>query len=163
MSAADTGNGPTVVEHIDCVMQAASNTFSSTCGVELAEAELDAAVVEGQVVFAVISLVGDLEWSVFLAMPAQTACNAVEKFFGMPIEFESADMSDAVGELTNIFVGQVKALLDQQGVTVEISLPSVLRAEKLQVLAHSGGSQINQGYDSDVGPLMVGVIIGAPA
>jgi CheY-specific phosphatase CheX len=85
---------------------------------------------------------------------------SVHRFCGMEIPFDSEDMSDAVGELTNIFVGQVKAALDQRGVDVEISLPSVLRAQQLQVVAHSKGKKLSQAYNTECGPMWTGIIVG---
>jgi CheY-specific phosphatase CheX len=107
---------------------------------------------------AVISLVGDLEWSVYLAVPQPTATAIVSRFCGFDIPFDSADMSDAIGELTNIFAGQVKNCLDQKGVSVEISLPTVLRAENFQMLQQSGAVQISQSYESDAGSFCTGVM-----
>ncbi|MFP4053535.1 MAG: chemotaxis protein CheX [Phycisphaerae bacterium] len=144
--------------HLDCVRSATEGVFSSTCGLQLSAIECDPQRNQGPVMMAVISLVGDLEWSVLLAVPQDTATAVVTKFCGFDIPFESADMSDAIGELTNIFAGQVKACLDQKGVAVEISLPSVLRADNLQVIAPSDGVNISLCYQTDAGPLWTGVL-----
>jgi chemotaxis protein CheX len=145
---------------MDCVQAATQGTFSATCGLSLSEMDT-APVTEGTVMIAVISLVGDLEWSVYLAVPKDTAVRIVSKFCGFEIPFDSADMSDAVGELTNIFAGQVKSCLDQKGVSVEISLPSVLRADNFQMLQQSGAVQISQAYQSEAGTFCTGVMAAA--
>ena len=143
--------------HIDCIEAATQGTFSATCGLSLAQSP-DAPQEAETVMIAVISLVGDLEWSVYLAVPQQTATTVVSKFCGFDIPFDSADMSDAIGELTNIFAGQVKNCLDQKGVTVEISLPSVLRADNFQMLQQSGAVQISKTYQSEAGSFCTGVM-----
>jgi len=85
------------------------------------------------------------------------------KFAGFEVPFDSADMGDAIGELTNIFAGQVKTLLDNRGIKSNISLPSVLRADNLQVLIqrHSSSSRIC--FDSALGKFWTGILAGRGA
>ena len=115
------------------------------------------------VVIAVISLVGDVEWSVFLGLPRQTATVVAAKFAGFEIPFDSEDMGDAIGELTNILAGQVKALLDQRKVKVELSLPSVMRAESLHVLVQSKVVTRKTCFNSPLGRFWTGVTVGKEA
>jgi chemotaxis protein CheX len=139
--------------------------IEATCAVTVAPAEGGDAeeAMQGPQIVSVISVVGDVEWSVFLGLPCQTAEQIAERFAGFPIPFDSADMGDAMGELCNILVGQVKALLDQRGLDVEISLPSVMRAERPEMLVQKDHSVIRTSFRSDVGGLWTGVIAGMPA
>lgn len=144
-------------KHWDCVTQAAAQIFNSTCGVEVAlvpEQDLS----DDGVVLGIISLVGEVEWSLFLGLPRQTAVSVAAKFAGFEIPFDSNDMGDAVGELTNIFAGQVKALLDERGVKAEISLPSVLRAENMHVLIQRHASAAKVCYQTDLGKFWTGIL-----
>lgn len=143
--------------HMDCIEAATQGTFTATCGLTLSHVD-ESPAEEGTVMIAVISLVGDLDWSVYLAVPQKTATQIVSRFCGFDIPFDSADMSDAIGELTNIFAGQVKNCLDSKGVSIEISLPSVLRADNFQMLQQSGAVQISQAYQSDAGVFCTGVM-----
>ena len=143
--------------HSDSVIQASADTFQSLCGIELRPTE-DAAETNDGTLIAVISLVGDLDWSIFLGLPRDTATAVCAQFAGFEIPFESEDMGDAVGELANILAGQTKALLDAAGVKAEISLPSVMRAESLSVLLPRHATTVKYDFDSDLGPLWTGII-----
>ncbi len=148
------------LEHTECVAEAAVEIFNATCGVTLEPlAEVENLAGDG-VIIAVISLVGDVEWSVFLGLPKDTASAAAAKFAGFEIPFESADMGDAIGELTNMLAGQVKALLDQRGVKADISLPSVMRADNMSILVQRDSAGEKTCFNSPLGKLWTGVIVG---
>jgi chemotaxis protein CheX len=145
--------------HTDVVAQAAVDVFNTTCGVSLEPLSEENLAADG-IIMAVISLVGDVEWSVFLGLPRQTATAAAAQFAGFEIPFDSPDMGDAVGEMTNMLAGQVKMLLDQRSVRAEISLPSVLRAENMSVLVQRSVESYKTCFGSSLGKLWTGVTIG---
>jgi CheY-specific phosphatase CheX len=120
----------------------------------------EAAVTNTEVVIAIISLVGQVEWSVFIGLPRATASALAAKFAGFEIPFESPDMGDAVGELANIIAGDVKARLDSRGVKADISLPTVIRAQDIHVLVQRNAHTMRNCFQSEVGPLWVGVTAG---
>ena len=156
MEAAETANS----EHVECVSEAAAQILSATCGVTiepLAEAE---DLASGNVIIGIISLVGDVEWSVFLGMPSETAVATALKFAGFEIPFDSEDMGDAVGEMTNMLAGQMKLNLDQKGVRADISLPSVIRAENMTVLVQKQNSVDKICFTSELGKFWTGVTVG---
>lgn len=148
------------MQHAECVPEAAANIFNSTCGVQVTPASCENVDTADGIIIAVISLVGDLEWSIFLGLPKPTATEAAAKFAGFAIPFESADMGDAVGELTNIFAGEVKAILNKRGVNVEISLPSVIRAQSIEVLVQRSSAAEKVCFDSPLGKFWTGVTSG---
>ncbi len=156
-SAGNTTEQP-VLEHSECVDQAAGEIFAATCGAELKEVPDEGGLAADGVILAVISIVGDVEWSIFLGLPRKTSTSVAEKFAGFEIPFDSEDMGDAIGELTNILAGQVKALLDQRSVKAEISLPSVMRVENLQVLGQRNVSVSKTCWDCSLGKLWTGVV-----
>lgn len=145
------------MEHQECVAEATVEIFKSACGVKLEPAEDREHPNEG-VIVAVISILGEADWSVFLGLPESTATAVTLKFAGFEIPFESDDMGDAVGELTNILGGEVKRLLVNKGVEVVISLPSVIRAGDFHVLVQRDTSVAKYCYTSEVGDLWTGVI-----
>ena len=90
--------------------------------------------------------------------PEQLMCF---QFAGFEIPFDSPDMGDAVGELANIFAGEVKGQLDSRGVRCDISLPTVLRGGQLEVLKYHqlpGGRWNSQ---TPAGNLWAGVVTGS--
>jgi chemotaxis protein CheX len=75
-------------------------------------------------VSAIIGMSGDVEGSVVLSFPMETARRVVAVFTGMEAPTEQADLADAVGELVNIIAGGAKAQFS--GKNVSISCPSVV-------------------------------------
>jgi len=150
-------------EHADCVKQAASDVFSMTCGVGMTEIADNGSENANGVLIAVISIIGDVDWTIYLGLPRVTAESVALKFAGFEIPFDSEDMGDAVGEMANILAGQVKSLLDSRGVTCEISLPSVMRADSVKVLMQKETSTIRSYFETELGNLWTGVVVGTPS
>ncbi|MCK4626769.1 MAG: chemotaxis protein CheX [Phycisphaerae bacterium] len=150
----------TKAEHIECVAEATTEIFNITCGLAITPLDKDENLSGDGVIIAIISLVGDVEWSVFLGLPRQTATAIAAKFAGFEIPFDSEDMGDAIGELANILGGQVKALLDRRSVEANISLPSVMRAENMHVLIQRSVSGVKTCFDSELGKLWTGAAVG---
>lgn len=147
-------------EHTACVAEAASQIISATCGVTLEPLGEDEDLATDSVIIGIISLVGDIEWSVFFGLPSDTAVAAAAKFAGFEIPFDSADMGDVVGEMTNMLAGQVKLNLDQKGINANISLPSVIRAENMTVLVQRQNAVRKKCFNSPLGKLWTGVTTG---
>ncbi len=148
-----------VIPHSDVVVQAIAGTLSAACGIELTEVPEETGKADGMVI-AVISLVGDIDWSVFFGLPRDTAVSLSAKFAGFDIPFDSADMGDVVGEITNVFAGRVKAILDVRQINTDISLPSVMRASSMEVLTQHNTASFRAYFDSPCGKLWTGVIAG---
>ena len=146
------------VDHKQCVTESAMEMFSVACGVELQDIENEDNLNKDGVLIAIISLVGDVEWSIFLGLPKVTAEAIAEKFAGFAIPFDSEDMGDAVGELANILAGLIKSKLDNISIKAEISLPSVMRADSMQVLIQRDSSTCKVCFDSELGKLWTGVV-----
>jgi len=147
------------LKHSECVQEAAVNIFGTTCKLAVTPHD-ETQVGNSDVVIAIISLVGQVEWSIFIGLPRATACACAARFAGFEIPFESGDMGDAVGELANIIAGDVKARLDARGVKADISLPMVIRAKDIQVLVQRNAMTLKQCYSSEPGPLWIGVTAG---
>jgi chemotaxis protein CheX len=150
--------GSPAVEGLSYVAESAVGILNATCGVQLKSQQDDGTLSDDGAIIAFISLVGDVEWSIFLGLTRQSACALAERFAGFEIPFESDDMGDAIGELSNILAGEVKARLDKKAAKVEISLPSVIRAESLCVLKQRGVSMSKACFDSSMGTLWTGLI-----
>lgn len=163
MSSPGSAQRADAVQYLDVVPKAITDVMASTAGIEVSQCSPENQMSPDGVIIAVISLVGDLEWSVFLGLPRQTAINLAKTFAGFEIPFESEDMGDAIGEVTNIMAGQVKAILDTRGVLVEISLPSVIRANNLEVLIQRGSAGQKVCYESSLGTLWTGVVTSGEA
>ncbi len=76
-----------------------------------------------------ISFVGDVDWNLVLIFPQDGIEYLASKFAGFDIEFDSPDLDDVVGEITNIVAGVVSGRLEKRGIKVQMSMPSVIRGE----------------------------------
>jgi len=145
-----------------CVKQAATDVLA-TYGVAIQPQDDLGEMTSHDVIIGIISLVGDAELSVFIGLPRSTATALVAKFAGFEIPYDSSDMGDAIGELANMLGGMTKTLLDTRGIKVNISLPTVIRAQDIHVLTQRGTTSAKIGLSSDTGPLWVGVVAGQRA
>ena len=145
------------LEHRECVGEAAVEVFNAACGMQLQRCEDNEGLGSDGAVIGVISLVGDVEWSVFLGLPKAIAVTLAAKFAGFDIPFDSEDMGDVVGELTNILAGEIKRRLGVKSVAATITLPSVIRAESLHVLVQRGTSTTKTRFSCEAGKLWTGV------
>ncbi|MFP4107003.1 MAG: chemotaxis protein CheX [Phycisphaerae bacterium] len=152
-----------IIRHWNCVEAAVGEAFLGTCGVQVAPIDGGKQFISdcGKVIVAVINLVGDVDWAVFLGLPKETAEELSTMFTGFEIPYDSEDMGDAVGELTNILAGTLKAVLDRKGVAADISLPTVMRGQHMEFLAQSNIQSRQQLYDSPHGKFVTGVTIGS--
>lgn len=80
----------------------------------------------------IISFVGELTWSMILVMPADSAEMMAQKFAGFEIPYDSEDMGDAIGELTNVLAGVLCGNLENAGVKSQMSLPTVTRGSDFE-------------------------------
>lgn len=142
----------------ECLTKAVTEILGATCGVQLTPMPADSPEDSEAVMVAVISLVGDVDWTIYLALPRQTAAAVAAKFAGFEIPFDSPDMGDAVGELSNILAGRVKALLAEKDLKANLSLPSVLRADSVHVLTQSQAQTIRMCFASPLGNLWTGIM-----
>ncbi len=150
-----------MLEHKECAKEAVEEMFASICQMSLAPHELkleDAP--DTAAIVAVVSLVGDIAWTLCLGLPEGTAMAVAAKFAGFAIPFESNDMGDAIGELANVFAGNAKAKLDTNRVGVEISLPTVMRGKVVELLRGRGLPAYRWDFSSALGALWVEVIAG---
>ncbi|MHC4716336.1 MAG: chemotaxis protein CheX [Planctomycetota bacterium] len=159
MGQSESAACPTAFEHVDCLGGAAIDLFTRALGQRLVRVEVGQATpaCDG-VIIAMVSLIGDVDWSVFLGFPRHTAMGIASAFAGFDIPFESEDMPDAIGELTNIYVGLVKSRLDARGAQARSSLPDVMRGGHVRFLAQSSTQCRKWCYNSGLGRFWTGVV-----
>jgi chemotaxis protein CheX len=147
--------------HSDAVEISIKEIFMSACGSVVERAEnLPEEICEDGVIIAVVSIMGDVDWSVYIGLPRDTAVAIAEAFCGFEIPFDSEDMGDAIGEVANILAGNVKQVLDKRGVDSEISLPTVMRVDGLHVLKQRDSESSKHVYTCSLGQFWIGVVVG---
>ncbi len=152
-------------DEVKCVVDAVSVTLSWIGGEEPAfegdETEHDALEWDG--IIGCISLVGNVEWNLTIALPQATATALVGAFAGCPVPFDSPDIGDGVGELSNLVAGQVKANLAPLGMDAEISLPQVFRGAFVEMLQEQHSHARVFSFVCSHGPFWVAVVSGGRA
>jgi CheY-specific phosphatase CheX len=151
---------PTPLE--DAVRHGIRTTFSSICGAEPVLLEGTDFPTLGPAMIGAISFVGDVAWSYSLVFPRETAVLLARQFAGFDIAFDSPDMGDVVGELANVLAGDVVANLEARRIKAQMSLPTITRGSKLEVMVSSGALTGLVNYVSCQGPFSVRLLAARP-
>ncbi|MCP4591315.1 MAG: chemotaxis protein CheX [bacterium] len=104
-------------------------------------------------VSAVIGFTGDAVGTVVLSFPMDAACAAATRFAGMEIDEHHADFADALGELANMVAGCAKT--EMEGLSVSISLPSVITGAGHRVSQSRVSPRIVIPCQCELGPVFV--------
>ncbi len=117
---------------VDSVKTCVLNTFESISGVK------PEFVNEGNGEEPLNGIIGNIAvfntdhtLSMMIAIPKETALALSEVFCGMELPFESDDMGDLVGEISNILAGDVAASIENVGFVGQSSLPTATRGSDL--------------------------------
>lgn len=105
----------------------------------------------------IIGMSGDIEGTVVLSFPTQTAERTVKVFTGMNLTAKDEDFIDAIGELVNMISGSAKAQFE--GKKVSITCPSVIIGGEHIVFGQKDVVSIRIPCDCDTGSFAVEVSI----
>ena len=121
--------------HIECLKESLEITFNfnSDNSLQFSNENNDSKLWMNEGIVGIISLVGDLSWSVSLGLPKKSAIILARQFAGFDINYDSEDMDDVTGELINVLAGDIIAKLDAVGTSVNMSLPIVARGNKMGI------------------------------
>jgi chemotaxis protein CheX len=156
-----TGSDTRSLPHSDAVDISVKEIFMSACGALVEPGpEIPEVVCEDGVIIAVISVMGDVDWSIYIGLPREAAEAIAAAFCGFEIPFDCEDMGDAIGEVANILAGNVKQVLDKRGVDSEISLPTVMRVDGLHILKQRDSESSKHYYTCSLGQFWIGVVAG---
>jgi len=119
-------------EIVSRVRESVINTFGSMIGADLQF--IDESDGEGPlngIVGNVTVFNAEHTLSLMLAIPKDTALHLSKVFVGMELPFESDDMGDLIGEISNILAGDVAANVEKVGFRGQSSLPTATRGSDL--------------------------------
>lgn len=80
-----------------------------------------------------VGFVGKITGSIFLSMSGEQASAMAEAMLQGPVDCDSDEVSDVVGELTNIVAGGIKTRLNNFGMNSVMTIPNVIRGPAIQV------------------------------
>ncbi len=141
------------------IIESVVETYAAICENTPQVAAAGQEMTKNNLCIGIISLVGRAPILLSLAFPEDTAVNVSEKFLGNRVAFDSLDMSDLVGELCNVIAGDTKARLEGVGVAAELSLPSVVRGDSLELLFGDQVDSAEETMTSDEGLFKIRIAI----
>jgi CheY-like chemotaxis protein len=152
------------VPHGDCAPTAMQEIIEQVCGIKLTRRLLPSGgATQGEdIILALISILGGVNWSTVFGFDARAAEGVASKLLDAPIAFDDPDIGDAIGEVANFIVGDLKRKLSSRGVPVQFSLPSVVSARGLRFLIqqHQSTATIETHFRSEIGHMWVRVSVG---
>ena len=144
-------------EHSDRVPDVTAKTFQAACELQIRPVK-DEQEDTSRVLVAIFSLAKMANWATFLGLSESAVVSLAKRFARFEIPFESEDMEDAIGELANPYVQQLKGALEERSADVEVSLPGMFRSDNIQVFVDQASPvQLNR-YKCHFGKIWSGVI-----
>ncbi len=158
-------SGPSRVPHGECVPEALQDVLAKACSLDLVSEPEAESVRRGEIVLGMIYVLGDVQWSVVLGFSRTTAEVVASTFAGYDVSADELDLGDAVGEIANMVGGRLKGLLSAHGLSVAVSLPTVISAVEFHMLLQrrrkSAAEYVH--FDSTAGKLWTVVTVGIHA
>jgi len=82
----------------------------------------------------IIGVTGDIKGQIIFSMGIDTACSIASKMMmGMPVPELDEMAKSAIAELTNMILGNTATLFYNNGVSVDITPPSLLMGDNIQI------------------------------
>ncbi|HPD32654.1 MAG TPA: chemotaxis protein CheX [Phycisphaerae bacterium] len=148
------------VRYINPFILAVQNVFKTMLNVEVLVSKPLIKTKESPTsdVSAIIGLSGPVSGSVTLCFSKQVAVRVASTLAGTELSvYEPADLTDALGELTNMVAGQAKIQLPQSNIT--ISLPRVILGDQHRLLESRTSPVLLLPCDSSIGRFSVEVTL----
>jgi chemotaxis protein CheX len=102
-----------------------------------------------------ICLEGKFTGILAIHLPSQTALEVSGSFLDLELEEIDADVCDAIGELTNMLAGNLKAAIDPSGSEIQLSIPETVYGEEYSIQRLPGAANITIPFYLDNGDFLV--------
>jgi CheY-specific phosphatase CheX len=130
----------------NCVKASVMAIFNSIFSAEPIPRGDTNGIATGDGVVGIISFVGDVTWLLMLVLPKTSAQAIAFKFTNFEVAYDSPDMGDVVGELSNVLAGDIVARLSAEGIKVAMSLPTIMRGHDVEPLLPRGLPSLKMHY-----------------
>ncbi len=108
-------------------------------------------------VSAIIGITGDTEGSLSITFSADSIKEVVSRMLGEEVMEINDDVKDAVGELANIISGDARRELEEKGLRLQGSIPTVVAGPRHEIKHIGKGPTIAIPFETDAGPVTVEV------
>ena len=144
-------------EFINPFVSATVNVFQTMLGTTLTRGAIGVRTADAapQEVSGLIGLAGSYQGMVVVGLTSPTAMQIAATMLGSPVTEMNADVTDAVGELTNMIVGAAKSKLEEY--KLSIGLPTVISGPSLSIKFPSGSTPLVIPFDSPMGRVSIEV------
>jgi chemotaxis protein CheX len=105
----------------------------------------------------VLGLTGVANGTISVSFEEKCILTIVSNMFGETMEMLNDDISDAVGELTNMISGQARRELEQMGKVFKAAIPSVVTGRNHSIRHYSEGPKIAIPFSTDGGDFTIEV------
>jgi len=103
----------------------------------------------------VIGLTGETKGVVTISLSEAAACKIVSSMLGEEIPHMNDDVSDAVGELTNMISGDARRKLAEKGHNFEAGLPSIIKGKGHEIETMTSGPTVVIPFNIDSAQFVV--------
>jgi chemotaxis protein CheX len=110
----------------------------------------------------IIGLTGSVAGSMALSFSEEAILKIVSNMLGEEITEVNGDITDAVGEITNMVSGASRKELEAVGLTITAAIPTVISGKGHSIKHVLGGPSLIIPFETDNGPFVVDVCISDP-
>lgn len=103
----------------------------------------------------VIGLAGTCKGMLAIHTPDAVAKAITSSFLGMEVAEVDDDVTDAIGELSNMLAGNIKMVLDEAGKDVTLSIPSCIHGEEYSMDCVADAEWVVVPFTIDAGTFLV--------
>lgn len=107
----------------------------------------------------IIGLTGSITGSMALSFSEKSILKIVSNMLGEEIKEVNGDITDAVGEITNMISGVARKEIESVGLTVTAAIPTVVAGKSHSIKHVLGGPSVVIPFETDDGPFVVDVCI----
>ncbi len=146
----ETNTNPTAAASLGnliagAIRNATTEVFGTMIGLEVAGGPEHAAgqgIAGGGGVVAFIGLAGTWIGTGTVSCTAEAACRMSAQFLMAELDSVNGDVLDAVGEITNMILGNVKSMLENDLGPLCLSVPTVVYGKNFEARAFHGGESV---------------------
>ncbi|RKY12296.1 MAG: hypothetical protein DRP65_01700 [Planctomycetota bacterium] len=118
----------------DALLEGAKEVFGTMIFMDIEESSEPDQQIEGDALLGSITFMGDLEGCMAICCGDSCAKTIAANMLGMEPDDQISrdDINDAIGEVTNMVMGSVKARLNGTVGNLNVSIPTVVRGQKIE-------------------------------
>jgi chemotaxis protein CheX len=149
-------------EHINCFAEAGKSVIKQMMGIEAVSGQIhkESQTYKNDSVVVIVGITGKMRGNAFLVTSKKEVLNIASKIMG-GIEVKELDniSRSAVSELANMIMGNTAMLLYNRGISTEITPPSFLTGDNIEVYSDKLDSVCVE-YDlGDIGKMELGIAV----